>query len=104
MGWMEKHITLLVVILVIYEYGIFALERKREPPISAHSHRPVPLQIALERVQGVAGRIHVGRTVGRIQSGEEPSEPIRVFRLNASLRAGFGKVLEALVPIALQHS
>jgi hypothetical protein len=38
-------------------------------------------------VQGVAGRIHVGRAGGRI--GQDSSETICMFSLNASLRAGF---------------
>jgi len=62
-----------------------------------------PLEFALERVQAVAGRIHVGRTGGRIQSGQDSSEAVCVFGLNAGLRASFGKLLDALVPIALQH-
>ena len=60
------------------------------------------MRVALEWVQGVPWRIHVGRAGGRIQSREEPSEPVCVFWLNASLRAGFGKLLDAFVPIALR--
>ena len=92
-----------MVILVIDENRVLALERKREPPVPAHPHGPVPLKVALEWVQAVAGRIHVGRAGGRIQSGQDPSETVCVFWLNASLRAGFGKLLDAFVPIALKH-
>ena len=70
MGWIEKHASLLVVILVIDENRVLALERKREPPVPTHPHGPVPLQVALEWVQGVPWRIHVGRAGGRIQNGE----------------------------------
>jgi hypothetical protein len=63
----------------------------------------VPLQFAFERVQAVAGRIHVGRAGGCIQRGEEPPEPVCVFRLNPSFRAGLGKLLDAFMPIALQY-
>jgi len=42
MGWIEKHASLLVVILVIDENRVLALERKREPPVPAQlgSHWP----------------------------------------------------------------
>jgi len=63
----------------------------------------VALQFALERVQGVAGRIHVSRARSRIHGGQDPFEPVCVFWLNASLRAGFGKQLDAFMPIALQY-
>ena len=40
----------LVVILVINENRVLALECKREPPVPAHPHGPVPLQVAPEWV------------------------------------------------------
>ena len=40
MGWMEKHGWLLVIILIINEDRVLALKRKRQPPVSAHSHGP----------------------------------------------------------------
>jgi hypothetical protein len=81
----------------------FMQRRVAKPPVPAHPHCPVPLQVALEWVQGVPWRIHVGRAGGRIQSGEKSSQSVCVFWLNASLRAGFGKLLDAFVPIALKR-
>jgi hypothetical protein len=42
----------LVQCLVIDENRVLALECKREPPVPAHPHSPVPLQVALEWMQG----------------------------------------------------
>ena len=92
-----------MVVLVIDEDRVLALKRKCKPPVPADPHRPVTFQFSLERVQGVSWRIHVGRAGGRIQSGQNSSEPVCVFGLNASLLASFGKLLDAFMPIALQH-
>ena len=49
-----------MVILVINENRVLALERKCEPPVPAHPHGPVPLQVTLrvlvEREDGSSGR------------------------------------------------
>ncbi len=57
-----------VIVLIVNENGILALERKRQSPVSAHPNRPMTFLVALQWMELPARHIHVLGPPGDIQS------------------------------------
>lgn len=73
-----------VIVPIIDQNRIFALECECQSPVTAHVNRPVSFQVACQRVQSPARRIHIGRGFRIVQCKELFSQAIGMFRLNAA--------------------
>ena len=76
-----------MVILVIDENRVLALECKLEPPVPAHPHGPVPLQADLEWVQGDAGAFILPGQVAASRAEKVDVMNLQVFQSVADLTA-----------------
>ena len=92
-----------MIVLVIDKDHVFALEGKRQPPISVDLDRPMASELSLQWMQVVARRIHISRPVCHVQRGKEPSQPCGVHWLYTRLGACFSEMLQPLVAIAPNH-
>src|ERR1700694_3240796 len=61
-------------------------------------------KISLQRMQLVAGCIHVPRHAGYVKSSKKSAKTVGMFWLNSGFRAELRKAFQPLVPIALNHS
>jgi len=92
-----------LIVSIIHQHRILAFEGESQAPVTAHIHRPMALQIAAQRMQPPAGRVHVFWSPGIVQRKELLAESFRMLGLNAGLRACFKELLDALVPEAFYH-
>ena len=62
-GWIvHSHVLYpLVIILVINDFGIFAIKSECDAPIPAHTYRPCSFSISGQFMQSKPGQIHVSR-------------------------------------------
>jgi hypothetical protein len=60
-------------------------------------------EISLQRVQLVAGCIHVLRHAGYVKSSKKSAKAVGMFWLDSGFGAGLRKAFQPLVPIALYH-
>ena len=62
-GWIvHSHVLYpLVIILVINDFGIFAIKSECDAPIPAHAYRPCSFSISGQFMQSKPGQIHVSR-------------------------------------------
>jgi hypothetical protein len=105
MWWIKhSHSDLLVVILIIDKHRVLAFERKRQTPIAAHAHGPMPLQLATQSMTFPARPLHILNSDCIIQNVEFNGKPCRVLWLNACLRASLEELLDAFVPKAPDHA
>ena len=74
-----------VIVLVVDEHGVSALEREGQPPILVNPNGPVPRELALQRVQPPAGQIHISRPAGGIEPSKLQPKALGVLWLDASL-------------------
>lgn len=93
-----------MIILVINEYDILAIEAKGKPPIPAYRHRIPAGQIAGQGMQPPSRHVHIRRRFGQVKPGELPTKPSRMVRLDTCLAATFKKRLQPLVPERLNHT
>jgi hypothetical protein len=75
----------LVIIAIVDEDCVLALEAEGQPPVAADSDRPVTRKIALKLVQMPAGKVHCQRLARPIQHQELIFEFLRMGGLNAGL-------------------
>jgi len=61
-------------------------------------------KISLQRMQLVAGCIHVLRHAGYVKSSKKSVKAVGMFWLDSDFGAGIRKAFQPLVPIALYHS
>jgi hypothetical protein len=94
----------LVIIPVINQDRIFALEPESQPPIAAHSNGPVAFQVSTQRMQPPTGRIHIFRGPCVVEREELVAQPIRVGRLDSRFRPCAEEQLDSLVTKAPNHS
>jgi hypothetical protein len=52
---------MLVIVLVVDQDGILAIESEGDSPVATDGHRPATLEPALQRMHSQAGKIHVPR-------------------------------------------
>ena len=87
-----------VVVLVVDEYRAAAFEDEGQPPTAVDPDRPVPAQIALERMQLPARRVHVAWLARFVQHARMNRRSCRVPGLNARGAAGQEETFNAFVP------
>ena len=92
-----------VVVAVIHQHRVGAVESKRHSPIAAHPNRPVTGQLTFEWVQPPAGQAHVLRAAGHIELRQLPSQPGSMSRLNPRLAAGPEEGFKPLVNKSSNH-
>ena len=63
---------------------IAAVKSKDYPPVSGHTNGPLPREIPSQRVEPVAGQIHIARPTGHIQPGEDAFDPVNEFGRDAA--------------------
>ena len=61
-------------------------------------------KISFQRMQLVAGCIHVLRHTGYVKSSKKSAKTVGMLWLNSGFGAGLRKAFQPLVPIALNHS
>ena len=61
-------------------------------------------KISFQRMQPVAGCIHVLRHAGYVKSSKKSAKTVGMFWLNSSFRTGLRKAFQPLVPITFNHS
>jgi len=72
-----------VIVQIVDEDRIFAIEDEGQTPVSADRNRPVIPQLSLQTVKLPAGRIHIFGLTGVIQHRQLKPEAFRMFRLNS---------------------
>ena len=93
-----------MVVAVINEHGVFAVESERETPIAAYRHRPMTFQIAMQRMQLPSRRFHV---VGRprvVEREQLSAKPFRMVSLDLGFRSRPEEQLNSLVTKAFDHT
>jgi len=92
-----------MIILIIDEYDVLVVKRKRQSPISADINRPVAFQFPMQRMESPARRVHIAGPSGVIKSKELPSQLFGVLRLNTGFRTAPKKSLDTGMSKALYH-
>jgi hypothetical protein len=92
-----------VVIAVVNQHRVRAVESKCHSPIAVHPDGPVAGQLALEWVEPPAGQAHVLRARGGIELRELAPQPGSVSGLNTRPAAGAEEDFEALVSERPNH-
>jgi hypothetical protein len=64
--------------------NIIVLEPKHDAPITADADAPVSLQIALQRMQAISGKVNVRRTHSRVEMGQHVSNALELIRPDLS--------------------
>ena len=86
-----------MVVLVVEQDHVLAIESERQAPVAAHPERLVPGEIAGESVQVPTGHVQVTRLTGSVESAEHSREPFPVTCLDTRFRSGFEEPLQSLV-------
>jgi len=92
-----------MVVLVVNENRVLALECKCQAPITVHLHGPVVFESSAQWVQSPSRSIHVGSRFGSIQLKELDREPAGMGRLNPCFASGREESFNTGVPEALDH-
>lgn len=92
-----------MVVLIVNQKGVLALESKGETPIAVHRNRPVSLEITLQAMKPPSRRVHVFGRGHVIEHDKLEPQLHRVLSLNARRRTGAKELLYALVREALDH-
>lgn len=85
-----------MIILIIEKFGIGADKAERHAPIAIDPHRPMPLQIALQRVQFEGRQMHIRWPRRHVEQAQDIANFLRMSSLNASRRAAGIKGLKPL--------
>ena len=93
-----------MVILIVDQYRILALKRKREPPVSAHLDGPVPAQIFAERMEFPSRSVHVVRGFGTVKREQLHGELRGVLGLDPRLAPSLEEPLDSGVAEGLDHA
>ena len=86
-----------MVILIINQDGVSAVEPECQPPIAVDRDCPMPGEVALQRVEFPAWGVHVVWANGSIQGVQLQSQPFLMSGLYASFAPGFKEPLNAFV-------
>jgi len=76
-----------VIVVVIDEDDIGAIESKRQPPVAGDAHRVVILQTAGQPIKAPARHVHVERPARDVETGELAPQSRRMVRPNTGLAA-----------------
>ena len=61
-------------------------------------------KISLQRMELVAGCIHILRHAGYVKGSKKSTKTVGMFWLDSGFGAGLRKAFQPLMPIALNHS
>ena len=92
-----------MIILIIDKFGIGADKAERHAPIAIDPHRPMPLQIALQRVQFEGRQIHIRWPRRHVEQAQDIADFPRMGCLNPPRCAASIKGLKPLVPEPDDH-
>jgi hypothetical protein len=92
-----------MVVLIINEHGVLAIEGKREPPIPAYGHRPMVFECPVQRMQPPAGGVHVFRGPCVVQREKLLAQPLSMARLDLCSRSRPEEQFDSLMTEALDH-
>lgn len=93
-----------MIVQIVDEDRIFAIEDEGQTPVSAYRNRPVIPQLSLQTVKLPAGCTHILGLTGVIQHSQLQPEAIRMFRLNSRKRSGAKEPLETLMFESPDHT
>jgi hypothetical protein len=93
----------LVIVPIVHENSILAIECKGQSPISADTHGPMTGEIASQGMQLPAWGVHVRRQFGIVKSEQLKPQASGMFGLNSRLRPGTKELLQAAMAKTLNH-
>ena len=100
----HAHRNLSMVVPIVHQHGIFPFEGKRQTPVAADIHRPMPFEIAAQGMQPPPVRVHVLLGFGVVQRGQLQSQFVSMMRLDFRLGSCFEELLDTFVPEAPDHA
>lgn len=83
----HTHGLLLVVVLIVHDFGMAVFKPEGDAPIPANLHAPMPFEVSGQRMQFPAREIHVVGRLRAVQTNKDIGNPGGVRRLNARLAA-----------------
>jgi hypothetical protein len=86
-----------VVVHIINVECITVGETENDPPVCSNRYRPKTFVLAFERMQTKTGHIHVGHSVGRVESRENITYLNNVFDNNAARVVVLVKAFQSFV-------
>ena len=92
-----------MVITIVHEDCVAALETESHPPVAVDSNRPVACELSLERVKMPSWQIHGNRFLCRIQSRQLMFQPSRMGWLDTCFRSSLEEPLQAGMPERSNH-
>lgn len=92
-----------MIILIVDEDCIFAVEAKGEPPVSLDADGQVFPELAGQSMPLPAGNVHLVGPGGDVENGKLLVEPTDMAGLDAGLRACLEKPFDSFVAEAPNH-
>ena len=92
-----------MIVLIVDEDRIFAVEGKGEPPVSIDADGPVFSELAGQSMPLPARNVHLLGSAGDVENGKLLVESRGMIGLNAGLRACLEKSFDSFVAEAPNH-
>jgi hypothetical protein len=93
-----------MVILIIDQDRVLAVEHERQAPIAVDRHRPMVFERTVQRMKIPAGSIHIFRRSGVVHREKLFPQPFGIVGLDLRLRTRAKELLDTFVPEALDHA
>lgn len=93
-----------MIILVIHVHSIFALEAKRDAPVTTDTDSPGAAALALELMQVEPGQIHILRRLRRMKAAQNQTNAFSVSCLDSGARVTEKESLETAMPECPDHT
>lgn len=94
-----------VVVEIVHEHGVGAVEAECHAPVAADPDRIVPFEVAaLQRMQAPARQVHALRIRRFVQAPQHGSKPWCMGSLNAGHAPFFEEGFQAFVPKRIDHA
>ena len=93
-----------MVVLVVDQNSILAIEGERDAPIATDGHRPATFQLALQLVQSQTGQVHVLWGLRSRESTKHESQSAGMLGAYARPVSGKEEALEPAVTEAHDHA
>lgn len=97
------HFSLLVIILIINNFSIFAIKTKSQPPVAIHPYRPMARHIACQCMQVPTRHIHFLWSASHVQNSQLTCQLLCMVGTNARLAPGQEKFLKPFMRETLYH-
>jgi hypothetical protein len=92
-----------VIVLIVDQNRILAFKSKRQPPVAAHRHRPMALEVSFQRVQTTSCGVHIFGSSSHVERSQQPPESFGMFWLDPRLRTSLGEFPEPFMPVTEYH-